>query len=85
MTLRKIAFAAVTSAVLGLLGVSAATAIPASGVAISEAAAAIQPAAGLVAPLPLAPLALASLAPLVTQLKIRGRWQLGAQHLLYSG
>jgi hypothetical protein len=44
MTLRKIAFAAVTSAALGLLGGSAATAIAASGVAISEASAAIGPA-----------------------------------------
>jgi hypothetical protein len=43
MTLRMIAFAAVTSLALGLLGVSAATAIPANGVAISEAAAAVQP------------------------------------------
>jgi hypothetical protein len=41
MTLRMIGFAAVTAAAVGLYGVSAATAIPANGVAISEVAAAI--------------------------------------------
>ena len=43
MTLRMIALAAVTAAAVGLYGVSAASAIPANGVVIGEAAAATQP------------------------------------------
>ena len=42
MTLRMIAFVAATSAAVGLFGVSAASAIPANGVVIGEAAAATQ-------------------------------------------
>jgi hypothetical protein len=42
MTLRLIAFAAVTAAAVGLYGVSAASAIPANGVVIGEAATATQ-------------------------------------------
>lgn len=43
MTLRMIALAAVTAAAVGLCCVSAASAIPANGVVIGEAAAATQP------------------------------------------
>ena len=42
MTMRVIAFAAVTAAAVGLCGVSAASAIPVNGVVIGEAAAATQ-------------------------------------------
>jgi hypothetical protein len=43
MTLRMIGFAAVMAVVVGLYGVSAASAVPANGVVIGEAAATTQP------------------------------------------
>jgi hypothetical protein len=42
MTLRMVAFAAAISAAVGVFGVSTASAIPANGVVIGEAAAATQ-------------------------------------------
>jgi hypothetical protein len=42
MTLRMIGFAIVTAAAVGLYGVSTASAIPANGIVIGEAAAATQ-------------------------------------------